>query len=115
MRGVDIKIKFTPGPNADVEQIGLTQSVQAYVNNSLALTPAASTRAISSADAVNINAGAEKQTKKRRLTGLPDLIILFTPFKLMQVFLLLIQIRPRVGDNWADVTVVQRLRGKALP
>ena len=57
IRGVDIKLRFKPGDNADAELIGLTQSVQGIVNSTLNLTPAAATRNIKSADAININTG----------------------------------------------------------
>lgn len=57
VRGVDIKLRFTPRSNVDAELIGLTQSVQAFVNNAPNLTPAAATRAIPAADAININTG----------------------------------------------------------
>ncbi|HEX3044671.1 MAG TPA: hypothetical protein VHY08_07935 [Bacillota bacterium] len=57
MRGVDITLKFTPNDNVNAELIGLTQSVQAFVNNKPNLTPAASTRAIPSTDAIKIKTG----------------------------------------------------------
>jgi hypothetical protein len=57
IRGLDIKLKFTPGSNVDAELIGLTQSVQAFVNNAPKLTPAAATRAIPAKDAIGINTG----------------------------------------------------------
>ncbi|PZV14292.1 MAG: hypothetical protein DCF22_09195 [Leptolyngbya sp.] len=57
VRGVDVTLKFTPGDSVDAELIGLTQSVQAFVNNAPNLTPAAATRAIPSKDAIGINTG----------------------------------------------------------
>jgi hypothetical protein len=57
VRGLDITLRFKPGAQVDAELIGLTQSVQAFVNNAPNLTPAAATRAISSADATAINTG----------------------------------------------------------
>ena len=56
-RGVDMALRFKPANTVDAELIGLTQSVQAFVNNKPKLTPAASTRAIPSKDAVPINTG----------------------------------------------------------
>ena len=56
-RGLDIKLKFKPNALVDAETIGLTQSVQAFVNNAPRMTPAASTRAIPAADAIPINTG----------------------------------------------------------
>ena len=44
MRGVDIDLKFRPNEKVDAELIGLVQSVQSYVDNKLAPTPAAATR-----------------------------------------------------------------------
>ena len=58
LRGLDIELNFKPNNSVDAETIGLTQSVQAFVNNAPNLTPAASTRAIPAADAININTGA---------------------------------------------------------
>ncbi|MDH3974170.1 MAG: DUF4157 domain-containing protein [Deltaproteobacteria bacterium] len=58
VRGVDIKLKFTPGNNVDAELIGLTQSVQGIVNKKISLTPGAALRNIGAADAININTGA---------------------------------------------------------
>jgi len=57
VRGVDIKLKFTPGANADAELIGLTQSVQGIVNNKLNLTAGAYRRHIKGKDAQTINTG----------------------------------------------------------
>jgi hypothetical protein len=57
-RGVDIKLKFSPNTKVNAELIGLTQSVQAIIGGSPRLTPAASTRAIPSGDAINISTGA---------------------------------------------------------
>ena len=57
LRGLDIDLTFNPNNHVDAETIGLTQSVQAFVNNAPNLTPAAATRAIPAADAININTG----------------------------------------------------------
>ncbi|MCX9009873.1 MAG: DUF4157 domain-containing protein [Candidatus Methanoperedens sp.] len=58
IRGVDIKLKFTPGNNVDAELIGLTQSVQAFVNNTASYTnPTNRSESIKSTDAININTG----------------------------------------------------------
>jgi hypothetical protein len=57
VRGADITLKFKPNNNVNAELIGLTQSVQSYVAGALALTPAAATRAIPTADAKPINTG----------------------------------------------------------
>jgi hypothetical protein len=58
VRGVDIKLKFTPNATVDAELIGLSQSVQSFVNNTPNLTPAAATRAIPASDAKPINTGS---------------------------------------------------------
>ena len=57
MRGADITLRFKPKNNVNAEVLGLVQSVQSYVGGALALTPAASTRAIPAADAKAINTG----------------------------------------------------------
>lgn len=58
VRGVDMKLKFTPGANVDAELIGLTQSVQAFIGSSASFAnPTAQARAIGSADAISINTG----------------------------------------------------------
>lgn len=57
VRGVDIKLKFTPQSNANAKLIGLTQSVQGIVNNKTNLTKGAALRNIKAKDAVNINTG----------------------------------------------------------
>ncbi len=59
-RGLDITLKFTPAEVVDAESIGLTQSVQAFVNNAPNLTPAASTRAIPAGEARPANTGANE-------------------------------------------------------
>src|SRR6185437_14205633 len=56
-RGLDITLRFKPDVFVDAESIGLTQSVQAFVNNAPNLTPAAATRAIPAADAKPIDTG----------------------------------------------------------
>ena len=50
-------LRFKPKDPVDAESIGLTQSVQAFVNNAPNMTPAASTRAIPAADAIPLNTG----------------------------------------------------------
>ncbi|MCP4366860.1 MAG: DUF4157 domain-containing protein [Deltaproteobacteria bacterium] len=58
VRGVDIKLKFTPGNNVDTELIGLTQSVQAFVGGKASYTgPTNKSMSIKSKDAININTG----------------------------------------------------------
>jgi hypothetical protein len=71
-RGADITLRFRPNNSVDAMQIGLTQSVQAYVAGGLALTPAAATRAIPAADAKAINTGhgeTDEGTAIDRATG----------------------------------------------
>jgi Domain of unknown function (DUF4157) len=59
IRGVDMKLKFTPENNVDAELIGLTQSVQAFVSGSASYTnPTNKSMSIKSADAININTGS---------------------------------------------------------
>jgi hypothetical protein len=57
VRGADIALRFKPNHSVDAELIGLSQSVESYVNNALNLTPAAATRAIPHADAIPVNTG----------------------------------------------------------
>lgn len=59
VRGVDIKLKFTPTANADAKLIGLTQSVQAVVAGTPSYTdPTKKGRSIKAADAISIGTGA---------------------------------------------------------
>lgn len=57
-RGVDIKLKFSPGKTADAEVIGLTQSVQAFVRGAPSFTNATNeAMSIPAKDAKGINTG----------------------------------------------------------
>ena len=57
VRGLDIKLKFSPNASVDAELLGLTQSVQGFIGGAPSLTPSAATRAIPSADAQPLNTG----------------------------------------------------------
>lgn len=58
VRGVDIKLKFTPNKNVNAQLIGLTQSVQAFVGGAASFTdPTKKGRSIDSKDAKSINTG----------------------------------------------------------
>jgi hypothetical protein len=58
VRGVDITLKFTPNTNVDAELIGLTQSVQAFVNGTASYTnPTNQAMSITAATAKSINTG----------------------------------------------------------
>ena len=59
VRGVDIKLMFDPGPRADAELIGVTQSVQAFVSNTASYTnPTNQAMSITAADTRALNTGA---------------------------------------------------------
>lgn len=55
-RGVDMKLKFTPGKNADAKLIGLTQSVNSLINKKPSyINKTIEGRSIKSKDAIKVN------------------------------------------------------------
>jgi hypothetical protein len=73
VRGVDMKLKFTPGNNVNAELIGLTQSVQAFVGGAASYTnPTNTAMSITAADAIGINTGAGETDEGTAIDRAPD-------------------------------------------
>jgi hypothetical protein len=68
VRGVDIKLKFSPNSNVDAELIGLTQSVNSIVNNGVVSgNDTIKKRSISASDAITVGGQSDEGTHVDRL------------------------------------------------